>query len=384
MLFTIGLDLADTQFFNSTVQYLHLTVKEFLEQPAVWSGLLSLTSPQNFDATTSLLRATLMMLKCRTRFKNWDTGFRLGPHSEEYHPYEDFSWDNIVLKQIRMATNLALRAEGSTGKSQTNSLLELDATASQLIAVADNSTKGVHWTAHMHSYDVGCPYCPRSFLVYTILNGLTSFVKAQLTRPSIQGRDTTELKQNLLEYIIWECPLATKASTASSAMVAMLLEAGFDPNERTDGLTPWEQVLKYIERSSTWSDNRRLDSSWIDTCKLFIMHGADVKTSDNLLIEPILKAAFRHLPPEPVHELEKLVMHPARKVAIASPLATIHTRLTVRPRETSQITHITREAHGVKLVAMVRDPIDRRMGLLEERTTAASGNITPLPTIGSE
>ncbi|KAL8942792.1 MAG: hypothetical protein Q9211_001246 [Gyalolechia sp. 1 TL-2023] len=346
-----------------TVQYLHLTVKEFLEQPAVWSSLLSLTRPQNFDATTSLLRATLMMLKCRTRFCE-------GRH------YEDCSWDKTVRTQIRMATNLALRAEYSTGKSQTSLLLELDATASQLLAVASNSVGGIHWTAHMHSYDVGCPYCPRSFLVHTILNGLTSFVKAQLACPSIQSEDMTHTKQNLLEYIIWECPLATKASTASSAMVAMLLEAGFDPNEWTGGLTPWKQVLKYIERSSTWSDNRRLDSSWIDICQIeqarVIGHPNNPYYNPGwLVMTPLRLTCIVH------HYLT------AREVAIASPIANIHT-VTVIPRGTSWTTDTTRKAREVKLVALAHHPIDQRMGLPEERTTTAAGNITPLATIGSE
>jgi len=39
------------------VQYMHLTVKEFLQKPQVWADLLHLTSGTDWDANVSLLRS---------------------------------------------------------------------------------------------------------------------------------------------------------------------------------------------------------------------------------------------------------------------------------------------------------------------------------------
>ena len=78
------------------VRYLHLTVREYLEKPDVWSNLVKLTSSSRFNASVSLLRAKLLTFKI-VRF--------LG--------------SSVTDLDVGDVADLALQAEDSTGKEQT-------------------------------------------------------------------------------------------------------------------------------------------------------------------------------------------------------------------------------------------------------------------------
>ena len=245
------------------------------------------------------------MLKCRT-------AFNFNGSTQHFQVWE---WNTTVLSQIRRATQLALQAEHSTGKPQTALLLELDATASQLIARAEDTQRGAHWSDHMHSNNLACGSCPASFLAYAISNGLTLFVESQLADSAME-KGKIEGKSPLL-YAIWDCPLSARTVLAYPAMVAMLLRAGFDPNETSDGSTPWQSLLDFIRSKQTNCSASALsatfNSAWLDTCKLFVLYGADVRIDEREgvrgpLVWETLEPAFRHLPPGPVLELKKMIL----------------------------------------------------------------------------
>ena len=230
---------------------------------------------------------------------------------------QDWQWNPTVQNQIRRATQLALQAEHSTGKPQTALLLELDATASQLMANAAEIyeiEKGMHWSSHMHSCRLLCKSCPSSFFAYAISNGLTSFVEAQLTS-STKAKAESE-KISPLVYAIWDCPLSARKVLAYPAMVSMLLRAGFNPNDRSSGSTPWQDLLKFIRKKlancSASALSATFDSAWVDTCKLFILYGADVRADERdgeqfPSVWETLEPAFRHLSPEPLRELKTMI-----------------------------------------------------------------------------
>jgi hypothetical protein len=99
----------------------------------------------------------------------------------------------------------------------------------------------------------------------------------------------------------------------------MLFEAGYNPNRYYDvpKSTPWLFLLEFLNASVKDSERRLdfihgIDLLWVDVCKLFLLWGADInicikcKRGTRSMWE-VLRAAYRHLPPESVLELKRLI-----------------------------------------------------------------------------
>lgn len=133
-----------------------MTVREFLEKPTVWTRLLGLTKPENFDANTSLLRAKVFMLRI------------ISFHKTE----EELKWFDWM-DATRMASNamkIALEAENYTGASQTAVLDELDDTLTQM-----SNSKRIKWSNPTTKLDFAVCEKPAAFLRYKLDQTLTGF-----------------------------------------------------------------------------------------------------------------------------------------------------------------------------------------------------------------
>ena len=84
-------------------------------------------------------------------------------------------------------------------------------------------------------------------------------------------------------------------------MVAMLLKAGMDPHERRSDASPWEKIVKRLIKAS--DEQEQLESSWLDICKLFAMHGASIPSETFGKIQ----RAFSHLHHDSVLELHSIL-----------------------------------------------------------------------------
>ena len=282
---------------SSYVQYLHLTVREYLERPDVWTNLLELTRSSMFDANVSLLRSMLLMIKSRA-----------------------FVISDL---EVKAAMLLALQAEGSTGKAQTALLDAIDTTAS-LVAFAQKDNDGGHWLSFLlyKVFDLGgqickgCDSCdshPDSLLALAVRSGLTLFVRNFIRR--CPGLKKGYRGRSLLQYATWHA-LSYKDThndigfKVQPSMVAMLLGEGLRPNAKSYGSTPWRALLKLLTCDYTLG---RLSSPWVDVCKLYILFGADVKAGCKVSDEwkstlEVLESAFQHLPVESYQELERMVL----------------------------------------------------------------------------
>ena len=280
---------------SSYVQYLHLTVREYLERPDVWTNLLELTRSSRFDANTSLLRAMLLMIKSR-----------------------DFVMSNLEVKAVML---LALQAEGSTGKAQTALLDAIDTTAS-LVAFARKDNDGGHWLGtRIHNGGNICKCCgswdlrPDSLLALAVRSGLTLFVRDFIRRCA--GLKKGYRGRSLLQYATWHDPDYKDTHNdfgfrckAQLSMVAMLFEEGLRPNAESCGSTPWLSLLKFLTCEYAIG---LLPSPWVHICKLYILFGADVKAGWKVTGKwkstwEVLESAFQHLPVESVQELETMVL----------------------------------------------------------------------------
>jgi len=94
------------------ILYLHRTVKDFLEQPEIWTKIQSHSSQSLFNPHVSLLRSTVMRLK-----------IEILPHGPGNN-----SFDN-VWEVIEAAVTFAREAEFDTSEAQTALLREVKRTA---------------------------------------------------------------------------------------------------------------------------------------------------------------------------------------------------------------------------------------------------------------
>jgi hypothetical protein len=270
-----------------------LTVHEFLEKADVWAKLLKLTTPDGFDANTSLLRAKILMLKATL------IAIRHG---------------NPELMEIRrrMAENamrLAFKAEHYTGSSATALLDEFDNIGCQIF----ESPNGIHWSAAMNTCGGLGEKRPISFLTYAIQCGLTLYVKSKLHFSEV--KEDGFRGRSPLDYATWRHPLSQRLSPIQPAMVQMLFEAGYGPNDQVGTSTPWLSLLGFLNDRLA-SDGQasplvqEFDLLWVDICKLFLLRGADVKVTQLVRrsVWDILKACFEHLHAESVLGLKKLII----------------------------------------------------------------------------
>jgi hypothetical protein len=244
------------------VQYLHLTVKDFLAKPRVWTDLLQLTTEMDWDANVSLLRSNVLML----RWNTLDNRFQ--------------GWQELTWSLIDQAMMHALQAENSTGKAQVALLDELDRIATQVqkrsssLEAADMSQQKLHWSALMHPRDQPCCKCPESFLTFAITRGLTFYVRAKVGSCITQVDKTA--KQPFLNYATFYHATYCdgKETVIHLQMLALLLRGGVDPNEDFNGGSPWKNILSHLlERSQKL--HLKLEPWCLDTCKLFLLYGAD-------------------------------------------------------------------------------------------------------------
>ena len=279
-------------------------MKEYLEKPEVWASLLALTQPSGFDAILSLWRSSILSLKSKIQLAS------------------DL-WNNTILTEIHFCIRLAVRAEHSSGSAQPELLRALDRIVSELwLAPRGSPSMALHWSADIYIADTPSMR-PNSLLEVAAISGLTLYVETELNRGFKYPRGTSSAR-SLLDYATVHKLLGHERPTAQPTMVAMLLEAGYHPNEISLRSTPWNNLLKYIAHKSEICERLHgeianesaytmFDSSWLDVCKLFVLSGADLYTGiwdkvhkEYIYAWRILAMAFEHLPGPPFLELQRM------------------------------------------------------------------------------
>ena len=275
------------------VQYLHLTVKEYLEKPDVWTNLLALTSSSGFNASVSLLRSRLLLLKS-----------------------VDFLVSRTDVEEI---VDLFLQAEDSTGKAQTALLDAIDTTVS-LVPFAGYTNGGIHGLSYILygrnsndrylgygnisvDFSLGFPY-PDSLLTFAVRSGLTLFVRDFVRRSPCFKRGYGNI--SLLDYATWYCSVIGE-NVVQPSMVAMLFREGLRPNDASCGSTAWCGLLNFL---ATKTKEDKLPSPWVDICKLFVLYGADLNTGCKVRGQwksawEVMESAFQHLPSESLLDLRR-------------------------------------------------------------------------------
>ena len=273
-----------------------MTVKEFLEKPKVWTELTKKTAGTGFDANVSNLKAIIVELR---------------PDNAQYSEFtSSITLSKKVNFLVQDALSHALQAENSTGVAQTLLLDELEKAVLGICASSrtrhlDQGPCQVPWSTQDNEFEYH-----GSFLNYTVSKGLTRYVQVKLGHRAISINKASS--RPLLEYATTYTPKPSRTILAQPAIVAMLLEAGMDPNEKRGNGSSWSKIL--IRLSRAVETRAELDSACLDTCKLFAMHGAACDehklwkaTMDYSSVFELMKQAFSHLSQDSVQEIRGML-----------------------------------------------------------------------------
>jgi hypothetical protein len=313
----------DSPFVWDEIRFLHLSVRDYLEQPHVWSEIISWTKDLDFDVNLACARSHLLRVKTTAHYHGWG-------------------------RQIRCLLDEAIRsvakAELSTGHAHVELVDEINKLGKGLLPsdrehewVGDD--QGTHGTFCSQT----CSCLNISFFEYVIMHGLTNYVKVSRYSGSetIQKRGAelldiaTGLSLSLVDeskncwngyvaaapegdkrkyvktrqgiFLVDEADKdAVQRSQADQRpilpMVKLFLVNGVNPNEKREGSTHWLDLISHIE--SVKAAREDLPAVWADICTLYVVFNADLdavpsqsKTMPHTdTAEARLRALFQDLP----------------------------------------------------------------------------------------
>lgn len=253
---------------KAKVQYLHRTVKDFLEQGAIWTEIVAATTP-TFNPSVSLYASYLQQLKS------------LDPQSMDPGQL----WDKVT-----WTLEYAVRAETYLSPPIHIAYLdEINSIASTLCGKCANANVDSTFTSRhapgnskLRLLPHWTSTCPRgkygtTFLSIAVSCNLTGYVSAKLSTgtPLSQKGNRPLLFSAVMDYGIfsdWDDRPHCAHSQPSPKMVELLLDGGANPNEDANerflGFSPWEEVLKHEPGES---------KEWEEVHALFLRHGAGSK-----------------------------------------------------------------------------------------------------------
>jgi hypothetical protein len=279
---------------DSKVDFLHRTVKDFLDTPEVWKRIIS-QSVQDFNADVSLMRSYLLQFKWL-----YNTGWQVPAFNSLFEEFMEFT----------------SKAEESSGEAQSAYVDHFCETATELWRVR-HRTEGPHGWAK--SIPASCGH--GSFLHLAMWFGLYSYVEHELEQESLAG--TCQIEHSSLA-----CAIVRKSTLSgqefrlrpgNNKVVALLLAYGADPNAKIKGMigSTWIQVLQFVgEGFQFQQQNRLLEQnrlcSIIDLLQLLLEGGADPEAcirveALQLPAITVIDKAFGKILPQQTTELKELI-----------------------------------------------------------------------------
>ena len=296
----IGTEIRDLWMAESTVQYLHRTVKDFLEDPKVWARLTA-SSKGMFDPYMALCRSHVSQLKVGL-----------------FQPSEVTNFLEDVIKCIANARLCEKYSDLlSLRQSFAATLDELDRVVAQMsrsfITLRDPGAKRLggcyidgssFWTAVIRSidplwdtvfrrfvWDTEPSPKPDSLLSLAVSLDFYHYAEAKIQRGCLE-RQPTSVRPLLIDAInhirfkSYEGQGINKRP--SLRMIRLLLSNAADPNFPLGTSTLWEELIRMIE-SPTHDKDPRFASYWLPVIFEFLDHGADPSVFFNSSLRKLLK-----------------------------------------------------------------------------------------------
>ena len=261
-----------------TVQYLHRTVKDFLDSPRVWTRLVAATQ-NGYDPNLALSRSYLAQLKCMDPEGLEQTVFLGVIRSCLRHAYlaQERSGDGAVPVDLTPLLDELDRA--ATNLVNTPTFLELPFMQRYAASVHDRTGfPGPSWTCFLSS---GANR-PCTFLSLTVGLGFHSYVGNKVGQGCLQAHasgswpllaDAVTMYGNLNLVFDW-------STGPSAGMVKLLFDRGADPNQKLSTGTVWTLLLHNIESNPCMVHQRnKKPHVYSEVMSLFLQNGADLTSN---------------------------------------------------------------------------------------------------------
>jgi hypothetical protein len=248
------------------VQYLHRTVKTYLEKPTVWAKIVAPTQNTDFDPNIVLLKSCLRQIKAS--------------EFDENRLFSDSTWRCIAL-----GFEYARQAELNQNPAYIPLLDELDSVMAQLLQEPGVPYPG-HWATYYEAGHERRSEWEDTTLALAVEYGLSSYIDKKFR----QASSTCEkMGRPLLDYAVSRDPTIQRYPM-SPLVVSVLLRHGADPNKSYQDATPWENALIYAYliqfpklKLSTFGEREPPDRhkvlNLIEIFGHFINYGADLNES---------------------------------------------------------------------------------------------------------
>ncbi|TVY39372.1 hypothetical protein LSUB1_G003985 [Lachnellula subtilissima] len=283
---------------DSKIDFLHRTVKDFLDTPNIWNKIASQSDP-SFNPDISLMRSYLVQMKvlCTTQ---WEVG-TFGRLAGEFMEY-------------------AAQAEKTSGQVQSSLIENFCETATELWysltverTIFQNEGRYAWVKVIPQVYDF--LHDPQlSFLSLAVSYGLDLYVKWKLNQNSQPV--TTRLGRPLLHYATAPMPRNIWGTRPRNPeLVAVLLKHGADPNREFGNHTTWTDVLIYayeILRPLKSGDKQELLLPVLECMRLLLAAGANPEAciywkGSNIPAVTVIDDTFSRKFPEEVHQVRQVI-----------------------------------------------------------------------------
>ena len=304
---------------SPTVEYLHQTVKDFLEKPEIWTRIVAAIETL-FLPALPLSRAFLWTIK-----------------SLDLITITKDSLRDLVIDCVHFASQV----ENVRYEAETSLYDELDRTVNNILVGPKSELKTSvripgyeHWTAIFNGRT------DSTFPSFAVQYHLHFYLRAKMDRGTftLQDRDIRSLLFTAVNHYRLSPDEICKDDDAhvgclpSPRIIKLLLEWGADPNHYETGhgiVSPFYYALKNsVEdtRTSRWKDLRQIDfpfsdfmSCWSDVIEVFIQYGAFIHPYAKLAGEEFsgrggedftihqIRQAFEQWNPARTEELLKLL-----------------------------------------------------------------------------
>lgn len=242
-----------TDYWGPRVEFLHRTVRDFLETKDMQLMLAHYIDDNTFNAEVSLCRMYLAFIKTMPK-----------------EPTKDR--DNVIRHQLDCIMHHARHIEMELGRSDRVFLDQLDLTLTEL--VCRNQCHALHHRAN--NYDIDSDHDFASIFEFSVVNGLSVYAAERLAERPFR---TFGARRPLLGYALqsWKPFQCTESDVV--AMVQLLIDHGEDPNVKHHGSVVWFAWFWDRNRTScTYSAQLRDDN--IRILDALLQRGADPNISD--------------------------------------------------------------------------------------------------------
>jgi len=285
---------------DSKVDFLHRTVKDFLDTPNIWNKIASQSDP-DFNPDISLMRSYLAQMKVLYTMQ-WEVGI-FGLLAGEFMEYAAQAERTSAQVQSSLIENFC--------ETATELWCNWTVTSNRTVYQKEGRYAWVKVIPHVHDF----PYDSQlSFLSLAVSYGLGLYVEWKLDQDSQPV--TTRLGRPLLNYATAPKPPNIWGSRPRNPkLVALLLKYGADPNREFGNQTTWADVLLYsykILRPMKSGDRQELFFPVLESIRLLLASGANPEACiswDGLYIPAatVIDETFGRKLPEEVYEVKQLL-----------------------------------------------------------------------------